>query len=158
MSGRRARHGATLIALLVVVAIIGVAATIAAQSWTTRIRREKEEELLFRGLAYKHAIESYARMTPAGASPLPIRVDQLLFDDRFQTHVRHLRRPYLDPMTGTAFVPLLDGSGHLRGIASSDRRTPFKRTGFPDELATFEIASRYSEWRFIAEPDPGNAH
>ena len=152
MSGRRTRHGATLIALLVLVAIIGVAAAITAQSWSTRIRREKEQELLFRGLAYKHAIESYERITPAGASPFPARLDQLLYDDRFPTHVRHLRRSYVDPMTGSAFVPLLDGAGHVRGVASSDKRTTLKRAGFPDELAAFEIATRYSEWRFIADP------
>ena len=151
-SGNRRKRGATLLALLVVIAVIGVAAALAAQSWTTRIRRDKEQELLFRGLAYKHALESYARLTPPGAGVRPDRIEDLLEDPRSPVRVRHLRSLYADPMTGRPFVLVRESSGAIRGVASADSRAPLMRTGFPDELASFAIAKRYSEWRFLAEP------
>ena len=144
------RRGATLIALLVVIAVMGVGVTLVAQTWTTRIRRENEAELLFRGLAYKAALESYASVTPAGASPHPERLEDLLVDDRFANRVRHLRRLYPDPMTGAPFAALRDSAGRIRGVASTDRRRPLKRTGFPDDLTPFELADQYSDWRFLA--------
>lgn len=149
-SGRRCSRGATLIALLVLIAVIGVGSTLAVQSWTTRIRREKEAELLFRGLAYKHALDSYARMTPLGAPRRPASLDALLVDDRFPYRVRHLRSAYTDPMTGAAFSLLLDEHGRIRGVAGTDRRAPLRVTGFPDEVAAFELAKSYEDWRFVS--------
>lgn len=142
-------RGATLLALLVILAIAGVAVSITATSWTRRIRREKEEELLFRGLAYKHALESYAKATPAGASPRPSRIEDLLVDDRSGPTVRHLRAAYLDPMTGTPFTVLLDSSGRVRGVASTDRRPPLKSGAFPREVEELALARTYAEWRFM---------
>lgn len=148
-SGRR---GATLIALLVLIAILGIATSIAAQSWTRRIRREKEEELLFRGLAYKRALESYAKATPPGASPRPARIGDLLVDDRSSFRVRHLREDYVDPLTGDPFVVLFDAEGRVRGVASGDSRAPLKKSGFPDEIEEFALARTYGEWRFLGPP------
>lgn len=148
-SGKRA---ATLVALLVLVAILGIATSIAAQSWTRRILREKEQELLFRGLAYKRALESYAKATPAGASPRPARIGDLLMDDRSSFRIRHLRQAYVDPLTGDAFVLLFDAEGRVRGVVSGDTRPPLKTSGFPDEIEEFALARTYGEWRFLGPP------
>lgn len=126
--------------------------SIAAQSWTRRIRREKEQELQFRGLAYKRALESYAKATPPGASPRPARIGDLLMDDRSSFRVRHLRRAYVDPLTGDAFVVLFDAERRVRGITSGDARPPLQRTGFPEEIEEFALARTYGEWRFLGPP------
>lgn len=148
-SGRR---GATLVALLVLIAILGVATSVAAQSWTKRIRREKEQELLFRGIAYKRALESYAKATPPGASRRPARIEDLVVDDRFPERVRHLRQVYRDPLTGQPFVALRGADGRVRGVASGDARAPLQKSGFPDDVEEFALARTYGEWRFLGPP------
>lgn len=148
-SGKR---GATLVALLVLIAIIGVATSVAAQSWTRRIRREKEQELLFRGFAYKRALESYAKATPPGGSRSPARIEDLLVDDRSPYRVRHLRQAYVDPLTGQPFVVLHDADNRVRGVASGDARTPLQKSGFPAEVEEFALARTYGEWRFLGPP------
>lgn len=144
-------RGATLVALLLLLALLGIAASVTAQSWAIRIRTEKEAELLFRGLAYRAALESYARMTPTGAATHPQRLQDLVADDRFPVRVRHLRRLYADPMTGGPFIALRDSQGRIRGISSPDLRAPRKRTGFPEGLEHFEVATTYSGWTFVAD-------
>lgn len=149
-SRRHSERGTTLIALLLVLTVIGVATSIVARSWAHRIRRENEEELLFRGVAIRSALESYARATPAGGAPRPRDLKDLLDDDRFAARVHHLRAIYRDPLTGTDFVVLRDANGRIAGVASADPRAPLKRTGFPTGLESFERAKSYRDWVFRA--------
>ncbi len=48
--------GFTLIAAMVAVTIIGIVLGATGQSWQMFMKREKEEELLFRGMQYRNAI------------------------------------------------------------------------------------------------------
>ena len=86
--------------LLVAIAVMGVMMSIAMPTWRTWAQREKEAELVFRGEQYMRAIELYQRRF-AGAYPTDI---QLLIDQRF------LRKAFTDPMTGSEFEILTQGS------------------------------------------------
>ena len=55
-------------ALLVALAVMAVVLGAAMPTWSHMIRREKEEELIFRGLQYARAINQYQRKF-ANASP-----------------------------------------------------------------------------------------
>jgi len=58
--------------------------------------------------------------------------DELLSDPRFPTPVRHLRRVYRDPMTGSTEWGLVkEPDGGLSGVYSPSTDAPFKRAGFP---------------------------
>ena len=55
-------------ALLVALAVMSLLLSMAMPAWRTLVKREKEEELLFRLKQYAHALALYQRRLP-GASP-----------------------------------------------------------------------------------------
>ena len=87
-AGGPADSGYALAALLVGLAVMGIAMSAALPVWSQAARRERELELLFRGEQYARAIELYQRVF-AGAYPPDI---DTLIEQRF------LRRRYRDPM------------------------------------------------------------
>jgi type II secretory pathway pseudopilin PulG len=78
--------------LLGAILIIGVATAGVAQLWTTQIKREKEQELLFRLGEIRRGIIRYR----ADHNRLPKDLKDLL-DDRTQLQTRRYLRAYTDP-------------------------------------------------------------
>ncbi|MCM3880655.1 MAG: type II secretion system GspH family protein [Vicinamibacterales bacterium] len=76
-------------ALLVGMAVMAVLLSVAMPTWNQMVRREKEEELVFRGNQYARALNLYQRKF-ANASPanLDVLVEQ-----------RMLRKKFKDPMS-----------------------------------------------------------
>jgi type II secretory pathway pseudopilin PulG len=75
-------------ALLVAIAVMGVAMTVALPAWRQQTQREKEEELIFRGGQYVRAVQLFQRKYAAAYPP---DVDLLV-------RLKLLRRKYTDPM------------------------------------------------------------
>jgi type II secretory pathway pseudopilin PulG len=96
------QHGFTYLSLVILVAIIGLASAATIKLGSVLQRSAAERELLAIGAEYADALESYAKATPPGQSPLPPSFKELLRDSRFPNVRRHLRRVYVDPMTGKA--------------------------------------------------------
>ena len=88
-------------ALLVAMTIMAVMMTVAMPVWKQASQREKEEELVFRGQQYVHAIGLFKRKF-ANASPPNL---DLLVEQRF------LRKKYKDPITNDDFQPLTENQG-----------------------------------------------
>jgi len=111
----RSPRGIVYPMLLGSILIIGVATAGVAELWTTQIKREKEEELLFRLGEIRRGIIRYR----ADHNRLPKELKDLL-DDRTQLQTRrYLRRIYPDPMTGKADWDLkliVDRTGAVSGI------------------------------------------
>lgn len=150
-SGRQG--GFTLLAVLFMVAALGVGMAAVGTAWETAARREKEAELLFVGNQYRHAIERYQQATPGGIKTYPKRLEDLLMDRRFPQTVRHLRRLYADPLTGKSEWGLVkDGEG-ITGVYSLSRDTPMKQANFTAAYKAFEGAASYSDWTFVAFMD-----
>jgi type II secretory pathway pseudopilin PulG len=101
--------------LLIGILVIGVATAGVAELWSTEVKREKEEELLFRLGEIRRAIARYR----ADHNRLPKELKDLL-DDRSQLQTRrYLRRLYPDPLTGKVdwkLDLLSDRSGVVSGI------------------------------------------
>jgi len=123
-------------ALLVAMSIMAVMLTVAMPVWKHTAQREKEEELVFRGLQYVHAIGMFQRKF---ANAYPPNID-VLVDQRF------LRKKYKDPITNDDFVIIpvgqsLPGSGQTNpqrgatgaggaaGSSSPQRGTTAQPTG-----------------------------
>src|SRR5262252_215557 len=109
-SDRRNEQGYAMAALLVALSIMAVMMTVAMPVWKQAAQREKEEELVFRGLQYVHAIGMFQRKY---ANAYPPNLD-LLVDQRF------LRKKYKDPITNDDFqiIPAgtsLPGGGQPTG-------------------------------------------
>src|ERR1700680_2086784 len=86
---RSGSAGFTYIGLLVAVVILGIGLSAVGTVWRTQAQREREQELLFIGGAYRAAIASYYA---AGAHQFPQNLSDLLEDKRFPEPRHHLRR------------------------------------------------------------------
>jgi type II secretory pathway pseudopilin PulG len=158
-------RGFTYAMVLVAIVLIGIFAG-AANVMTSRIiQADREEELMFRGMAYRSAIQRYY----AVAKRYPRSLDELLKDPRFANRT-YLRAPYPDPM---ASDPMVKGKGEasenggwllvraadggIAGVASQSRLEPMKKVNFPPGFEKFEEAKSYADWGFIYEPRPSVA-
>jgi type II secretory pathway pseudopilin PulG len=143
------QSGFTYLYVLLLIALIGMGLAATGTLWRTDAQRAREAELLFVGDQYRQAIRSYYQLD-AAQPRLPLRIDDLLADNRRPDPVRHLRRAYPDPISGEPFVliPAAKGPG-IVGVHSPSTQRPFKRAGFALENESFAEATRYSEWRFV---------
>lgn len=141
--------GFTYIGLLIVVAVTGAGLVTYAEFASHAGQREKEAELLFRGNAVQAAIGSYYKKEQR----YPKSLEQLLKDERHAMPVRHLRRLYPDPMTGTADWALVEApGGGVMGVHSRSEEKPIKSGNFRTENQGFEKAEAYKDWKFIHSP------
>lgn len=81
--------GYMAIMLMMVVFVLALGLTVAVPVWETQIRRENEEELIFRGKQYVEAVRLYQLANPGR---FPSSLKELL--DK-----KCLRKPFRDPMT-----------------------------------------------------------
>jgi type II secretory pathway pseudopilin PulG len=145
--------GFTYVGLLIAVVILGVALSAAGTVWRTQAQREREKELLFIGREFRAAIASYYRGGGMGGHQYPQEINDLLEDKRWPEPHHHLRRLYVDPMTGAADWTIIrtDMVG-ITGVASSSNGVPIKKAGFPVEEAAFADATCYCDWKFEHVP------
>lgn len=146
--------GFTYITVLLAVVITGIALAAVGRYWSFIDKKEREEELLFRGDQFVRAIDSYFRSAHGGANIYPKSFDDLLKDPRSLAPRRYLRRLYKDPMTGEAdWVPIIEKkSGRIKGVRSRSEDVPIKTDGFPERYKQFKEKESYSEWEFIHRP------
>jgi len=179
---RNRQAGFALLMALLLAALVLIALTIVAPVAFTQGRREKEEELVFRGEQYRRGITLYHRRFGRPSSS----IKQLLWTNERA----YLRRAYPDPMTkdgawrlirlgaGGQLVGSVNGptgpgldvekkegrgrAGARRwgstGTDSNDSNTsslPIVGVGSTSEAASirvFQGHSAYDEWEFIVEP------
>jgi type II secretory pathway pseudopilin PulG len=106
-------------ALLVGLSVMSVLMSMALPVWSHMAKREKEEELIWRGQQYARAIRLFQQKY---ANAFPPSVD-LLVEQRF------LRKKYKDPITNDDFqlIPATGGSpmpGMIGGVGSPGNTTP----------------------------------
>jgi type II secretory pathway pseudopilin PulG len=87
------QEGYVLLALMLAVTLILIALSIEAPRIAQQIKRDKEEELVHRGMDYATAIKRFVHKS---GGRYPLSVEQL--EDT--NHIRFLRKRYKDPMTG----------------------------------------------------------
>jgi len=92
--------GFTYLGLLIIIAIAGIGLAAVGVMWKTEMQRERENELLFIRNEFSKALADYYKATPGGIQQLPKSLNDLILDKRFPVTKRHLRKLYIDPMTG----------------------------------------------------------
>jgi type II secretory pathway pseudopilin PulG len=98
---RRGEAGYNLVILVVAITVMNILVAAAIPLWRTAIRREKEEELIFRGIQYAEAIRVFHQRN----GRLPVRLAELV-----ETHPRCIRQLWVDPITGkNDWVPIRVG-------------------------------------------------
>jgi type II secretory pathway pseudopilin PulG len=159
MNTHLARHGAgtersrtrgvVLLALLLALALSGVALMSAVDVWSLTRQRERETDLLFVGDQYRQAIQRYYYAAPPGGGRvLPASLDALLDDDRYPVAVHHLRRLYPDPITGSTDWGLVHAGERIVGVYSLSEAHPLKQAGFRPPYQFFSEKTSYRDWVF----------
>jgi len=154
---RRGRQaGFTYLGLIIFVTIIGLVGAATLKIGALLQRAAAEEELLDIGAAFSAALDSYAAATPQGASPYPPSLKELLKDPRVPGVRRHLRKIFVDPLTGKAewgVVYLGDGTTGVVAVHSLSTAKPLKIANFDSRFSGLDNADTISAWRFKAR-DP----
>ena len=103
---RPTEQGYILLTLLLMVALMMVFAAAVVPTIEEQINRDREEELIHRGMEYRRAIRAFVKHT----GRFPMRLEEL----QDVNGVRYLRKQYKDPMTGKEFrlVRAEDVSGY----------------------------------------------
>lgn len=156
----RRQQGFTYLGLLLSVVLMGTALAAAGTVWSVHAQREREAELLFAGDQIRVAITRFYEQVPLGQQHrFPRSIDELLHDRRWPSLRRHLRRPYLDPMTGSADWGIVRApDGGILGVHSRSQAVPRKRHGFGRFYTAFEDAATLADWRFVYRlPDEDEA-
>jgi type II secretory pathway pseudopilin PulG len=149
----RQQEGVVLLALLIALALGGFAVMAAVDVWSVARQRNQEQELLFAGNQYREAIYRYFVAAPRGTPrALPTSLEDLLEDNRFPVPVRHLRRLYPDPMTGSPEWGLLMAGTRISGVYSLSEKPPIKRDGFAPAYQQFSGLNSYRDWVFAISP------
>src|SRR5687767_12325310 len=94
--------GFTYLCALFLVAITGASMVAISEIWSHARQREKEKELMWVGNQYKQAIGRYFQRSPGSVKSYPEKLQDLLEDRRHVSIERHLRKIYVDPMTGNS--------------------------------------------------------
>ena len=92
---RSGERGYILLTLVFFVAVIAIAAATALPSILQEIRRDREEEMIHRGVQYSRAIRAYYKKL----GRYPVKIEDL----ESTNNLRFLRRRYKDPITGKDF-------------------------------------------------------
>lgn len=156
---RRRDRGYAYLWLLIGVAIIGVGTIAATEVIATVDQRAREQELIGIGRQFRAAIRRYHEaQPPVGPRQYPQSLDELLLDPRFPTVTRHLRKIFVDPMTGGTDWGVVRVDGRIVAVHSLSERVPIRQEGFEPEDATLAGRQRISQWVFgpmAARPAPG---
>lgn len=142
------QRGFTYIALLIAVAVMGAFLAALGTVWHTLAQREHEKELLFVGNQFRLALNHYFVTNQR----YPLSLENLVQDETKMAVKRHLRKIYIDPMTGKPDWGIVKlPNGQIVGIYSLSEEAPLKTAGFRARDATFKDTAKYSEWLFMAE-------
>jgi type II secretory pathway pseudopilin PulG len=177
----RSSAGFTYIAALVMVVIFGIMAAQGAQFWTTRMQRERESELIYKGTQirdgmrrfYGMSVKPYGNVVIPGAPPVTgtpppdkippaaPRINELkdLLQPPTSAGKKHFIRPsdllVKDPATGKSmdWSFFKDTGGRVTGVFLNSEGQPMKQDGFPSELFIddFKGKKKYSDWVFICD-------
>jgi type II secretory pathway pseudopilin PulG len=102
---RNSERGYVLITLLLMVAMMIIAAGAVVQTVAFEIKRDREEEMVHRGVQYARAIRSYYKKF----GRYPTKLEDL----ESANNLRFLRKRYKDPITGKDFKLLHYGEAKL---------------------------------------------
>jgi type II secretory pathway pseudopilin PulG len=144
--------GFTYVGLIVLVAIIGLVGAATLKVDALLRRAAAEEELLEIGAAFSQALKSYAEATPRGQPTYPPSLQELLKDPRSPAIRRHLRKIFVDPMTGKAEWGIVHAGSDTGVLAvySLSKAKPLKVANFDARFANLENRQHISEWKFAA--------
>ncbi len=133
--GHHGEAGYNLVIVTVMLTVMNIALAAALPRWSVQIQREREEELIFRGLQYAEAIHQFNKRFQR----LPVRLEELL-----EVEPRHIRQLWTNPMREDGrWALIFQGTGTGRrgqnnpnrnnGLSQDDEDDPNRPPGQPGD-------------------------
>lgn len=147
---KQSQSGFSYVMVLAAVVIVGIVIEAAHVTTWRILQSDREAELLFRGDAYRRAIQSYYNASPTPVKTFPRSLEDLVKDPRSPSK-RHLRALYRDPMSKDekgewTLVRATDGG--ISGVASKSQDEPLRKANLPAGYELFASAKTYADWIF----------
>ena len=143
---RHGQHGYVLLTLLLMIAVMGILAATVVTSIKFDIKRDREEEMIHRGVQYSRAIRAYYKKF----GRYPATIENLEDTNR----MRFLRKRYKDPLTGKDFkllhfgeakMGLTVGGGVIPGASTIGANVTSTSSGSSFSNNTFGSSSSYGQ-------------
>src|SRR5436309_9653724 len=137
---RRSEQGYILLMLMLFITLLAIGAAAVAPSIAFQVKRDREEELIHRGVQYSRAIRRYVKKF----GRYPARIEDL----ESTNNVHYLRKRYKDPITGKDFkflrqndVQISFNPGAASGLPPTNPGSPIQG-GAPEALNMSNNASQ----------------
>jgi type II secretory pathway pseudopilin PulG len=140
------QRGSAYFFVMFAIVVMSISITAAAKQWKTVVQREKEADLLARGIEIQNAIGLYSKTKAAIGSQ--IAVYPLTLEELTKQPTQFLRKVYKDPITSEDWEYVRHTDGHIKGVRSRAKIAPIKQHQFPPEVIHFDGLTRYYDWVF----------
>ncbi len=147
-------RGVTYLALMFSIVLIGISASATARQWTVMVQREKEADLMAKGIEIQNALSLYSATMKIGRV-MSTEVYPQSLAELTRTPKPYLRKVYQDPMGGEDWEYLRAPTGGIMGVRSKSKAKPIKERDFPLAIRHFEGRKSYHDWMF-QHPNPSS--
>ena len=145
-------RGITYLALMFSIVLIGISVSAAARQWSVMMQREKEADLMAKGIEIQNALAMYSATMQIGRI-MPGEMYPQSLAELTRSYKPFLRRVYQDPITGGDWEYMRAPTGGIMGVRSKSKMKPIKERDFPLALRHFEGRKTYHDWMF-QHPNP----
>ena len=150
----RNNHGVTYLALMFSIVLIGISASATARQWVFMVQREKEADLVAKGIEIQNALSLYSATMKIGRI-MSTEVYPQSLAELTRAPKPYLRKVYADPMSGGDWEYMRAPTGGIMGVRSKSKARPIKTGDFPLAVRHFEGRKSYSDWMF-QHPNPSS--
>jgi len=141
-------RGVTYLLVMLAVVLMGISVTVAAKQWKAVVQRERESELLARGIEIQAALATYSAQQKKGRTGFSGEIYPLTLEELTKQPKPALRKAYKDPITGDDWEYVRDPTGRIQGVRSKSKAEPFKQRDFPPAVRHLEGLTSYYLWVF----------
>src|SRR5712692_9857480 len=158
-------RGVTYLLVMLAVVLMGISVSVAAKQWKAVVQREREAELLTRGIEIQTALAAYSAQQKKGRVGFSGEIYPLTLEELTKQPKPALRKAYKDPISGDDWEYVRDPAGRIKGVRSKSKAEPFKGKDFPPVVRHFDGLTSYNDWVFqhpnastpqvpVAQPPP----
>src|SRR5712692_1088607 len=141
-------RGVTYLLVMLAVVLMGISVSVAAIQWKAVVQREREAELLARGIEIQTALAAYSAQQKKGRVGFSGEIYPLTLEELTKQPKPVLRKAYKDPITGDDWEYVRDPTGRIQGVRSKSKAEPFKQHDFPPAVRHSEGLTSYYLWVF----------
>lgn len=140
-------RGVTYVTLMFSIVLIGITLAAVGKHWKMIVQREKEADLLAKGIEIQNALALYSATMKIGRI-LPGEMYPQSLVELTRPPKPFLRRVYQDPMGGGDWEYIRAPTGGIMGVRSKSKLKPIKEGEFPLSVRHFEGRRTYRDWMF----------